>query len=179
MGLKHFVLIGHSMGGKIALALAARIPEGMQAIILVAPSPPTPEPMSDTARKELWEMYGDSEKIAAHLQKICAQPLSEPLLAKETELNLRTSAVSWKWWLEGGSREDISRRLEDIVLPVLVLYGAADKGITKELLMKEVVGRLSNARLDVIADSGHLIPLEQAGILAAAIRTWLKQDVPL
>lgn len=32
-------LVGHSMGGKIALALAARNPKGLQSLILLAPSP--------------------------------------------------------------------------------------------------------------------------------------------
>jgi pimeloyl-ACP methyl ester carboxylesterase len=41
-GTDPFVLIGHSMGGKVAQRLAAKRPEGLEALILVAPAPPTP-----------------------------------------------------------------------------------------------------------------------------------------
>jgi 3-oxoadipate enol-lactonase len=42
LGLTRYVLIGHSMGGKVAQRLAAKRPEGLEALILVAPAPPTP-----------------------------------------------------------------------------------------------------------------------------------------
>ncbi len=41
-GLSNFVLIGHSMGGKIAQLVASRQPRGLAGLVLVAPSPPTP-----------------------------------------------------------------------------------------------------------------------------------------
>jgi pimeloyl-ACP methyl ester carboxylesterase len=42
LGLNRYVLIGHSMGGKAAQLLASKQPEGLEALILVAPAPPTP-----------------------------------------------------------------------------------------------------------------------------------------
>jgi len=50
LALERFVLVGHSMGGKIALALAARRPAGLASLVLLAPSPPAPEPMSEEDR---------------------------------------------------------------------------------------------------------------------------------
>ena len=40
--LDRYILIGHSMGGKVAQLLASKRPPGLEALILVAPSPPTP-----------------------------------------------------------------------------------------------------------------------------------------
>ena len=48
--LGEYVLVGHSMGGKIALALAARQPTGLRGLVLLSPSPPSPEPISDKDR---------------------------------------------------------------------------------------------------------------------------------
>ena len=53
LSLGRFIVVGHSMGGKVALALAARQPAGMAGLALLAPSPPTPEPMEPAERARL------------------------------------------------------------------------------------------------------------------------------
>src|SRR5690242_21079573 len=42
IGLDRYILIGHSMGGKVAQFLASRRPSGLAGLVLVAPSPPSP-----------------------------------------------------------------------------------------------------------------------------------------
>jgi predicted alpha/beta-hydrolase family hydrolase len=42
LGIKQYVLVGHSMGGKVAQLAASRRPEGLSGLILVAPVQPTP-----------------------------------------------------------------------------------------------------------------------------------------
>src|SRR5476649_734535 len=42
LDLQQYVLVGHSMGGKIAQLLASRRPRGLAGLVLVAPSPPVP-----------------------------------------------------------------------------------------------------------------------------------------
>jgi pimeloyl-ACP methyl ester carboxylesterase len=39
---KRYVLIGHSMGGKVAQLMASRQPARLAGLVLVAPSPPSP-----------------------------------------------------------------------------------------------------------------------------------------
>ena len=41
LGLRRFVLVGHSMGGKIAQLLASQQPPGLEGLVLVAPATPT------------------------------------------------------------------------------------------------------------------------------------------
>lgn len=57
--IERYVLVGHSMGGKAALALASRQPTGLDALILLAPSPPTPEPIEDAERARLLQTHPD------------------------------------------------------------------------------------------------------------------------
>jgi pimeloyl-ACP methyl ester carboxylesterase len=42
LGFTDYVLVGHSMGGKIAQALAARRPAGLAGVVLIAPAPAGP-----------------------------------------------------------------------------------------------------------------------------------------
>ena len=40
LGIKQYVLVGHSMGGKVAQLIASRRPEGLVGLILAAPAQP-------------------------------------------------------------------------------------------------------------------------------------------
>ncbi len=160
--LKSYVLIGHSMGGKIALAVAACAPAGLQSVILLAPSPPTSEPFPEEERTRLLNGYGDRAAARQTLRKITARPLSPGRAAVVLEDNLRTAPAAWEAWLQRGTREDISASLRNVRVPVSVAVGSADKTITHSLVQSEIVARMkTSVAVRVIQGSGHLIPMEK------------------
>lgn len=170
LGVERWTLVGHSMGGKIALALAARRPAGLQKLVLLAPSPPTPEPIPDQERKRLLDGYGDRQAAEQTFRAITSPPLSSQLHNRVLEDNLRSSREAWRAWLESGSREDISARISRIEVPVMVLGGECDGGITPALLQREIVERIDGAQLRVVSGAGHLLPLEAPHEVAQACR---------
>ena len=174
-GLGEYALVGHSMGGKGAMALAARRPEGLKRLILLAPSPLSPEPMSDDDRRGTLNGYGDRSFAEATVAKITASSLPEPYRANAVEDYLRTSESAWRGWMEVGSREDLSGLYADLALPTLVLAGERDPVIPPDFARDEILPRLPDASLRVIEGTGHLSPLERPETVAAAIRTFLVQ----
>jgi len=160
LGLKSYVLVGHSMGGKIALALAARRPLGLRSLILLAPSPPTPEPMREEDRARLLRTHGDERAALETAAKITAVSLPDASLRQVVKDNLRSSPVAWAAWLEHGSREDISPQMSAITVPVLVVAGEADAVLPPKLLERELVGRIKQAKMVVVPRTGHLSPWE-------------------
>ena len=160
--LERYIVVGHSMGGKVALALASRQPAGMAGLALVSPSPPTPEAMKDAERARLLAGYGDVDAVKKTLHKITARPLSDSLLETTIADNLRASAPAWRAWLEHGSREDISARMSQVKVPVRVVVGAKDQAITGDLVTREILARINEtvARPQSMPDVGHLLPLE-------------------
>jgi pimeloyl-ACP methyl ester carboxylesterase len=58
--------------------------------------------------------------------------------------------------------------LGDIRCPTSVLVGAADRLTTPELA-REMAGAIPGARLEIIADAGHITPLERPALVAAAL----------
>ncbi len=168
--VRGFVLVGHSMGGKVALELAARRPRYLQALALLAPSPPTPEPMEDSERARLLASHGQRDQVEETLNGILARPLPAAIFERCVQDSLRASAAAWRWWLEAGSREDISARVPQIEAATLVVAGAQDAAMTPQVLEREVVARIEGARLETIAQAGHLLPLEAPREVARLIR---------
>lgn len=158
-GLTDYVLAGHSMGGKIAAALTARQPRGLRALVLVAASPLSPEPMEEDARQMLLDGYGVPAAIEALVMQITAVPLPPADEAAFVADNLATSPAAWRWWLERGSREDLSARARKIRAPVYVLAGSRDPTLGVAV-QNQTVRALGAARFTLAPDAGHLLPLE-------------------
>ncbi len=168
LGLTDVVLAGHSMGGKIATALAGRRPPWLRALVLVAPSPPTPEPMTDQARAEALRGHGDPNAAAATLARITARPLPGPVLAAQVEDHVAVAPEAWTWWLERGSREVILDAAAGIAVPTLVLGGAKDPVIAPNTV-RQVAAAIPGARSVLAEGCGHLLPLEDPGFVAAEL----------
>src|SRR6266851_4486977 len=63
LGIKQYVLVGHSMGGKVAQLIASRRPEGLVGLILVAPAQPTPRHNPDEMRERQLHAYHNRENV--------------------------------------------------------------------------------------------------------------------
>jgi pimeloyl-ACP methyl ester carboxylesterase len=168
--IENYALVGHSMGGKIALALAARNPKGLQSLILLAPSPPSPEPIKEKTRAKLLVSYGNRCVATETICQAAGGKLSGEVFERSINDNLRTSQVAWEAWLESGSREDISSEVGRINVPVLVAAGEKDEMMTAELLTREIVRRVPDANLIIVPEVKHLLPLETPVEVADLIR---------
>lgn len=176
--IKRYALIGHSMGGKVALKLASCQPPHLHSLILLAPSPPTPEPISDADRTRLLATHGDAPAAEEILCKATAHSLPDSLRDLFLEDNLRASQEAWRAWLEHESRADISSSMTNIAVPTLVVSGAADEVLETSLIEREVVQRIGGARLFVVPDAGHLLPLESPSAVADLIREQINSTTP-
>ena len=170
MDLERYALVGHSMGGKIAMAVAARKPSGLMSLVLLATSPPTPEPIEAGQRAHLLANQLNRAAAEQSASKDVAWPLPKTLLLQVIEDRFRCSPSAWRWWLSCGSREDIAATLCRISVPVHVISGQLDSTIPTAVVQSEVMARIPHATLKLIPDCGHLIPLEAPQAVARCIR---------
>ena len=170
VGLTRYTLVGHSMGGKAAQALAARCPPGLERLLLVAPSPLSPEPMSEEARAKMRAGWGKEKAAHETLNTIAKLPLGREVAEAVIADTLRASRVAWESWADEGSREDLSELAAKIVVPTFVLVGESDPVLTPAVLRREVVEKIAGATLTVVPGAGHLLPLEDAGAVAGWVR---------
>jgi pimeloyl-ACP methyl ester carboxylesterase len=166
-----FTLIGHSMSGKMALALAARQPAGLRHLVLLSPSPPAGEPMSDDDRAASVAAHGKPEEAEKTFRKITRRPIAPELRAHVIADNLRTTQAAWTHWLLEGAREDISTLMPRVQVPCHLLVGEGDTAITPESQRQLTLPLLpAGTPFTVVPGAGHLLPLEAPNEVAAAVR---------
>ncbi|MBD2702457.1 alpha/beta hydrolase [Spirosoma sp. BT702] len=173
LGIDTFVLIGHSMGGKVALAVASRQPTRLQNLLLLSPSPPVPEPIADADRQNLLETHGQRSAAEKTFTQITSVPLPERAKQQIITDNLRSDQIAWRSWLTVGSKEDISSQVIAISVPVAILAGTADTAIPTHVHTTLTKPYLRTATLDFVAGVGHLLPWEAPDNVTAFIRKQL------
>ena len=168
------ILVGHSMGGKVALALAARRPPGLRGLVLVAPSPPGPEPMDDAAREKLRAAWGDpaaAQEVAQTISRHRDGPAYDRIVAD----HLRASREGWMAWLDRGSTEDLRGLAGQVDVPVLVVAGADDASLGPSAQERHTLSSLPGASMRTVPGSRHLVPLDAPAELASAMRSWVSE----
>ena len=165
--LTDYQIIGHSMSGKFALALAARRPAGLRGLVLLSPSPPSPEPISDADRAASLAAYGQPAEAEKTFAKITGLPLPPGWREHVVDDNLRTSQAAWDAWLEHGSREDISALMPQVQVPCRLLVGEHDHAIPLAAQRRQTLPLLPpGSPLVVVPGAGHLLPLEDPILVA-------------
>jgi pimeloyl-ACP methyl ester carboxylesterase len=159
LGIKRYVLVGHSMGGKTAQLAASRHPDGLAGLILIAPAPP--RPAGELTPEVVEHAYDDVETITQSLdQNLIYGSLPSDLRAQVIHDSLAVSDGARKGWPYHGLMEDISEAAGAIEVPVLVLAGQHDRVDPPETLEANLLPVIRTAHMTVIEGTGHLSPLE-------------------
>jgi len=170
VGAHEAVLLGYSMGGRVALATACT--GFLRALILESASPGIADPaeraqrrQSDTRLAERIESAG----IAAFVQEWEKLPLfaSQRSLPEATRAALRTqrlhnSASTLANSLRGagaGAQGALHAHLPALDLPVLLLAGERDEKYCQ--IAREMAACLPRAQLALVPAAGHTTHLEQ------------------
>lgn len=175
-----WMIAGHSMGGKIAMMVAAMAErgtpglQGLTHLILIAASTLEPEPMDDAVRHEMigWVAGGTPlgpEKSRQFITDNTYRPLPTRLQKVAMHSLAGTDPAAWSHWLSHGSREDQSATIAPLATPALILAGEHDGALGEAAQRRLNAPKFADASVGVIADCAHLVPLEQPAALAAAM----------
>lgn len=188
-GIENPVVIGHSMGGTIALMLAARHPELVGKLMVVDQIPfmgqafgnpnATPEnmrPMADMIRDGM--IGATPEQYAAQSAGSIAQMVRTESLR---EGPLRDAATSDQRTAGNAMHEliitDLRPELAAITAPTEVVYVAfAWPGMTPEMsdrIYRASYAGLPGATFKRVDDSAHFIMLDQPDVLAAEVNAFI------
>ena len=174
-----FFLVGHSMGGIVAMEMCSQEPDRIEKLVIMD-SNPKPELEETKIKREpqirnvisgnLAQVMKEEMKpnylADSYKQKDILNTCMEMALTLGPEVFVRQSRALQ-------SRDDQQSTLKDLDIPVLIMCGSDDKlcSLEKHELMHNII---NDSKLEVVMDAGHMPTLEQPQKTTEVIKSWLK-----
>lgn len=149
-------LVGHSFGGLLAARLAARRPELVQRLVLIAPA-------GIPSRGRLAHALPLVRSLAQ------VRPRFAPLLVRDA---LRAGPLGLAGHAHAAATTDLRPELASIRAPTLVVWGARDR-LLPARTATAWADALPHARLELLPRAGHLPMVEQPEELSRLLREFL------
>ncbi len=201
LGIGRALVVGHSLGGAVALALALDHPERVAGLALISPATqPQGEPpkalsslavRSDPMRRLLgWTIavpLGIRTQAATLTMLFSPDPAPADFATRGGALLVARPATyrnACRDLVEaGGELPALARRYGTLKVPVGVLYGTGDRILSHELHGSRLREQIEGVDVELI-DGGHMIPLTAPESSAAFIdrmaeRAGLRQRAPV
>jgi pimeloyl-ACP methyl ester carboxylesterase len=187
------LVVGHSLGGAIALALALNHPQKVGGLALLAPA----TQRLDRVRPPFDRLLIASPLLRRLIAWTLATPLSIRNSARTLPLLFGPEPVPGDFAVRGGglltlrpsafmaASADLVETMresaetvpayEDLTVPVGILFGADDRILDPTVHGKGFIAKVRGAELEVIEGGGHMIPVTAAGRSAAFIARMAKR----
>lgn len=167
--LEQAILLGHSLGGAVAMSIALAAPRSVAGLILIA----TGAKLS-VHPELLGRLVQEREKAVAMLVDWqwargfdeAKKRSRERLLALDPQVLLGD--------FEAANAFDIRDRLSEIHARTLIIGGSADQ-MTPPRYSAYLRQHLPDSRLVMVEGGGHMLMLEQPQVVANAVRQWLEK----
>lgn len=171
LGVSQVVLIGYSMGGRMAISFACQQPSRVARLILESTTPGLADIGEREARRQHDEVLANhvlKDGIAAFVNDWERQPLfaSQSTLAGDSFLRQRNTRLSQQkegiaahlLRLGTGSQPSYWEVIGDLPMPVTLITGQLDEKFTR--ISTSMAARIRNVRRVVVPGVGHNVHLE-------------------
>lgn len=187
--IRKAVLVGHSYGGTMALAYAARRPERVQGLVLVAAAAgglqsdfmgraqsrmvqvlswPVVQPLSSVTFSQAMRTASAKSGAADAFDPDPVQSAYEQRLLATSMRNEDLDAFAGEHLASDDVIADVDRQLPTIAIPSIVVQGDGDRSVPAKH-GRRIADELPNARY-VPVRGGHMVPLVHPDVVAEAAR---------
>ena len=161
------VIVGYSMGGRLALQVASRFK--LAVIISAGITPPDP---GRRARDDAWAARFESEEWSTLMRDWNAKEIfsGHDAHRQEKDYDRAALAAALREWSPSVLHAPDLRKLET---PVIWMAGDRDEKYVAEA--ERAVALLPHARLEVVSGAGHRVPFERPDAVVDLLRDALRQ----
>uniref|UniRef100_E6Q3Z7 Putative Alpha/beta hydrolase fold n=1 Tax=mine drainage metagenome TaxID=410659 RepID=E6Q3Z7_9ZZZZ len=177
LGIERATIVGHSLGGYVALAFARMYDERVARLALVTSRLAADTPEIARSRRELAERIEAENSVDAVLDTMLPRLLAPEspgaLVETARAIARENSQAGLAAVLRGmAMRDDAHDIAADLSMPVMAVAGAEDRSISLEEA-RDLAESFPNAELVVLERVGHLPMLEDPVGLERALRSLL------
>lgn len=177
--------LGYSLGGRLALHIAAAHPGAVRRLVLIGANPGIEDPVERTERRnrdrELAHRL-ETDGLPAFLDGWLSQPmfsrLNDNASARAQRLSNDAAQLATSLRAMGtGSQDSLWGHLPHLRMPLLAISGERDPKFC-DLAERMVAAWGGPARHITVEDSGHACHLERPDRVADVVLSWLEQPDP-
>jgi 2-succinyl-6-hydroxy-2,4-cyclohexadiene-1-carboxylate synthase len=176
------VLIGYSMGARMALHAALQHPHSMTGLVLVSGTPGIEDASERASRVE------SDDELAMHIESVgtsvfIEEWIRQPLFAlsefgddeiRDRCRNTASSLASSLRMCGTGKQDPLWSQLHSIELPVLLIAGSRDEKFSAiAQRMHELIPR---STVSIIENAGHNAHLDQPDAFCDSVNMWLESQ---
>lgn len=169
LGIDQAVIVGHSLGGLVALHFAERYPQRVRGLVLVAPATPREAQMLAWARyvaalRPFFYAFGYQSRAVR--RRVLATLYADPAVVSDEVVEQYLGLARFKGHQEAlarlirGVARDPALDLTRFAVPVLLLWGERDRLVPPQRA-RWLLARLPAARFVKVPRAGHMLPEEQ------------------
>lgn len=178
-----FAMLGHGLGGNIAIEILRKRPEAVSRIALIA-TDPLPESAQQAAEQEAFLVAAKTGHMADCIAQMLPEaalydaPWRSEILALVQDMAETLGPEQFQRQLRVLQRRpDQQKTLRKANVPTLILAGEADT-IVPRRRAEFLAGMKPHGCLEIIAEAGHLPQLEQPDTVTRALQTFLSGRLP-
>jgi pimeloyl-ACP methyl ester carboxylesterase len=176
--IRDSVIVGCSMGGMVAQGMALRAPDLFSGLVLTGTiHTQTPERRHIPLQRANESLAGMPPTAGATLQRwFPAEFLAAdgPVVQRVRRWLMELDPVVFSWSWEAIAGLNYGDRLREIAIPALLLRGTEDAA---GRAMPEMAKLIPRGHFLEIPNGGHMVPMEQPEVVAAALREFIHAEI--
>lgn len=178
LNLMNAVAVGQSFGGMMSIEIAAAYPGTFSRLVVLDPI----GLWREDAPTANW-IEASPEQLPGILFKDPSSPAAQAMLAMPEDPEIAVKATAQLIWNLGSTgkmvwpipERGMKRRLHRVATDTLIIWGEDDALISSSYA-QELSDAISDSRVELIANCGHIPQVEQADTTYALVTNFLKNE---